>query len=401
MIKLPGSSPCWISGIVKLPTFYQPGTILFGEMQAMTSDLYVPLTACIRQGRNIRIQPGLTKYKLELSVDGNIVDIVGIAVAEFNPDMIRSSRVFDSIPFFPIFIHNGTRTFLFISAINDLFKVTNMVCTDAPSISPYVISPMRFVERIDSLMMDSCIDYNYYNMNLAKVRKEDQIVSMLTGCMMNASDKQQILNGFINSYGFPYNSLPPEFGLIEEIRCVGDLRRFLHPYGSVPSDIAAMCRGIIDDSALDGIQERVLPIHSYDCYMNDAEDFSMVGALLSRIYELPMSDFSFPVRLDDRDCFDLYAMRCHVYDGFRHSFERITDWEIMNTCLITAFNLDQLSGNLLPDTRELKAERTWLEDIVIRDPNGNILTYIDMTWWMLACCDGLVNESILDSVTFN
>ena len=401
MFQFPGSKPCWISGIVKLPTFYQPETILFGEMQAMTSDLYVPMTACIRQGRNIKIKPGLTKYKIELNAEGTIVDVVGIALNEFNPDVIKCSKMFDGVPFFPTFIHNGTQTFLFIKSINDLFKASGMVCTDAPSVSPYVISPMKFVERIDSLMMDSCIDFNYYNMDLAKVRKSDQIVSMLSGCTMNASDKNQVINGYVNSYGFPYNSFPPEFRLIEEIRCVGDLRRFLSPYGSVPSDIAAMCRGTIDESALDGVPDYILPTHPYDCYLNDAEDFSMVGALLAGIYELPMSDFSFPVRLDERDCFDLYAMRCHVYDGFRHSFERITDWEITNTCLITAFNLEQLSGTLPPDVKELKAERTWLEDIVVRDPNGNILTYIDMTWWMLACCDGLVNESILDSVTFN
>ena len=402
MIQVPGSKPCWISSIVKLPNFYDPHTVLYGEMQAMTSDLYVPMTACIRQGRNIEIQPGMTKYKLELNINDTIADVVCIAMSEFNQDVLQFNHSQDGIPLFPVFIHIGNQCYMFVKAINDMFSATGMVMTDAPSISPYVISPMCFIERIDGLMLDSCIDINYYNTDLTGVKRTDQIVQLLTACMMNESDKGKILNGLISSYGIAHINIPHEFNLIASIRHVGDLRKFLNPYGSVPSDIAALCRGTVtEDMKYTLVEHGCLPTRANDVYSDNAEDFSILGMLLARIYELPMSDFTFPIRLDDRDCFDLYALRCHVYNDFKHSFERIVDWEAINSCITVAFDLSHSSGEFPEKAKELKAERTWLEDIVIRDPYGNILTYIDMTWWMLACCDGLVNESILDSVTFN
>ena len=399
MIQVPGYPPCWISSIVQLPEFYEPRDLICGEFAAFTSDLYHPCQMYVRQGRNIRIQEGMTKYKLEVQCPDGVADVVCIATRPFFVNDIHNPA-YDDICVFPIFIHYGREAFLYIQSINDLFRATSMVECGDPSVSPFVESPMGFIKRIDDYMMKSCLS-TQFDTRYARMIRTDQLVSLFSSVQCSYSDAEQWRSGVEATYGIESNQVPMWAQIIGEIRNIGMLRRLLNPYGSVPSDVAAMVNQAEYYEVKEIMKEHgSIPYRCNDVYQNDAEDFSLVGALLGKIYEIPANSFEFPVRLDDRNCYDLYALKCNVYNDFKHSYERIVDWSIITSCLTGGFNLDSMSGELPDNCKELKAQRTWLEDIVVKDQNDNILLYVDMTWWILACSDGLINSSVLDSVTF-
>ena len=402
MIQIPGYPPCWVASVTMLPNFYDPETLICGEFCAYMSDLYEPFQMLVRQGRNLFVHDGLSKYKLEVQCRDGVADVVCIATMPFDPNNIFNPD-YTGIGLYPIYTHFGRNALLYVDSINALFSDTHMVCTDGPGITSAVESPMGFIKRIDDLQMKSAYSAEY-DFRYARMQRPDQLISLFSSVQNSYSDDSAVRSGLEVSYGITSDHVPMELQIVGEIRNVGMLRQLLNPYGNVPSDIARRCAfdSVVFDEAAGYLMEHgCLPTRCGDVYQNDAEDFSLVGALLGKIYEIPSNSFEFPVRLDERDCFDLYAMKCNVYNDFKHSFERINDWSIITSCLTGGFNLDSMSGEFPSGWRELKAQRTWLEDIVVKDPNDNILLYIDMTWWILACSDGLINSSVLDSVTFS
>lgn len=401
MLQVPGRPPMWISSITRLPNFYRPSDLICGEFSAFTSELYEPIQMLVRQGRNIQILDGMTKYKLEFQSQEGIASMVCLSLQPFDPSQIQNP-VYDTIPVFPLFIHYGRSCLLFIEAINDLFTSTPIVVTMDPSVGKTVCSPMGFIKRIDGFQMHSALSAEY-DTRYSHIGRPDQIMELYSETQLRYSDNRDIRNSLDSKYGIEFGQIPLDVQMLGNIRCVAHMRQFLNPYGSMPSDVAMMCSSIAyeSESVKDVLREHgCLPMRSADVYQDAAEDFSLVGKLLTAIYEQPMESFEIPVRIDDKDVHDLYAMRCNVHSNFKHSFERITDWSMLNTCLMSAFNLESLSGEIAAGTNELKAQRTWLEDLVIKDQNDNILQYIDMTWWILACADGIINDSILDSVTY-
>lgn len=401
MLQVPGRPLMWISSITRLPNFYNPLDLICGEFSAFTSELYEPIQMYVRQGRNIQIQPGMTKYKMEVQSHDGMISMVCLALQSFDPSQIQNP-VYDTIPLFPLFIHYGRNCLLFIEAINDLFTSTPIVMTMGPSVSKTVCSPMGFIKRIDGYQMHSALSAEY-DTRYSYIGRPDQIMELYSQAQLRYSDNKDIRSNLDAIYGIEVGQIPLDIQYLGNIRCVGHMKQFLNPYGSMPSDVARMCSSIAYESeqVKDLLREHgCLPMRSGDVYQDAAEDFSLVGKLITAIYEQPMESFEIPIRIDDKDIHDMYAMRCNVHNNFKHSFERVTNWSLLNVCLLSAFNLEALSGELPSEIDTIKAQRTWLEDIVIKDQNDNILQYIDMTWWILASADGLINDSVLDSVTY-
>lgn len=396
MVSFGNHPPCWISSIVKLPMLYEPGQILYGSMYAETSEVYEPLTLIVHQGRDIQIPKGFTKYKFELRCNDSIADVIAIADADFDPSNIMSSE-FDNVGLWPIYIHYGRDCFMFIEAINDLFCKSGMVVSNTGS--NFVRSPMGIIKSIDDIMYPGALPDNNFDLRFSRVQRPDGVLEIVMMELNSDSQHFQEMNQLETTYGIPHGVLPLEVEFLANVRNVSQVRRFLNPYGQVPSDVASHWMSFVQNGdetikqlRAELMSNNALPDRVSDIYMTEAEDRSYTGAWLSGIYSNHFSDFTFPLRFDERNVSDLYAKRCHIYDGFRHSFERLVNWKSLTDYLILSFNIVKSS---IEKDIEFQVQRSWAEDLVIRDPSGHIVTYVDMVLWMLCCCDGLINDSIL------
>ena len=182
---------CFISSIVELPLFYEPKTILYGSMFGTTEEIYEPVPIEVRQGRDIEIIPGLTKYKVEVTIGNEHAEMVGIALQRFDPNNILNDE-FSRIPFFPIYIHSYRTCYLFIESINDLFRCSNMVCS--PIGTNQVTSAMEVIRRIDDLISpvgdDMCYDIRYAHLGM-----NHRLIDFLMQCIgvgANWDDKSKL-----------------------------------------------------------------------------------------------------------------------------------------------------------------------------------------------------------------
>ena len=389
----PDGSRCYISSIVELPMFYEPGSIFYGSMFGTTTEVYEPIIFEVEQGRNIQIPSGFTKYKIELNCNGDMAWVVGVALHPFNPNNILSEEV-GAIPFFPIYIHAGRRCYLFIESINDLFDKTGMVCSNIGT--NRVMSPMQLIRSIDDCVGpvgdDMCYDVRY-----AHIGMQHRLLEFIMSCLSktasaswNGQDENRDLRSM---YGILDDAIPLSIQFLGNVRYVAQLRPFLNPYGNVPSDIAMAAITTVRNN-YNQIKEMLrandaLPDRVGDIYMTEPEDMSFTGRWLSMIFEHEMSDFQFPIRKNERDISDVYARECHVYDGFRHSFSRLTNWNDLSSCLMSSL----LFGNAIQDG-DATVQRSWLEDIVIRDSSGKVVRYADIVLLVLACAESLINEKI-------
>lgn len=392
----PPGSCCWISSIVQLPMFYEVGATLYGTMNAMTSDLYEPLMFNVVQGRDIEIKPGFTKYKIELCINGEIDEVVGIALAPFDPNGIMSDE-FASIPFFPVYIHCGRECYLFMESINDLFRASGIVCSQAGTNS--VVSAMDVIKRIGQCYHSGIENETGYDYRYARLAMHHNLLEFL---MLVSYPEREVAwgNGETTlhcAYGILDTQIPLSIQLLGNIRYVAQLRPFLNPYGNVPSDIARAAITTVQND-FDRIKETLqlydaLPDKVGDIFSSDPEDFSFTGKWLSLIFQNEFSNFSFPVRQDERNVSDVYLKRCHEYENFRHSFERMYSWNDLST-----FLLQSLQFHNALNLGDCTVYRSWLEDIVVRDAHGEIVVYADMVLLILMCAEGLINSAIVDQL---
>ena len=390
-----GNEVCWISSIVQLPNFYKPGTILAGAMyaDADATERYLPFQLQVWQNRDIRILDDLYKYKLEISsTNGYVGYFVGLSTTKFNITNVADASI-DENWFFPIYMHIGGTCVLFVDAINKLFRRAPALISSQPETSD-VISPAELILTVAEL---SCMDVpcNQVLTDLAYIRRDDSVVSLImnsTVDMMSSSTGEAM----VNRYMLTVHNTPNLVQQIRKIRCIGHLRLFMNPYGSVPSDIAAVC--MMNTARFDEIAQHLqkqdaLPVFSQEINLTEPEDFSLVGRWLSGIFMQPYSDYQFPLRVDMRDCSDLYAKKCNVYDGFKSSFDRINDARHFLDCVGMSFSFGAEDG------KEYIAQRSWLEDVVVRDPATNeIVLYLDLIPWILACADGLINRAVISKL---
>lgn len=392
MLTLRKGTRCFITSITQLPMFYRPGTILYGSMFSVTEEVYDPVHLEIIQGRNIEIPNSFYKYKIELMVEDELCDVICITNGPFDAKTIYDPAR-SMIKVYPIFIHSYRETYLFIEAINDLFADTKMVVTTVGT--DKVMSPMAMLNTLDNLMYPGHLQPYFHDTRYSRVKRPDTLINILMTAMN--SDKP-VFDGMSesmeNTYGIPDGIIPLEVQFFGNVRNVFQLRRFLSPYGSMPSDIAQLTTSYLQQN-LDRITDNilamdVLPDKVSDIYMSEAEDFSYTGRWLSVIYTQPANDFRFDIRTEHEDLSIPYMKAFDVHNGFKQSVDPIDDWVNLMDYLCLSFNLDTRFKGM-----RLEAQRSWLEDIVIKDANGRILLYVDMVMWMLACADGLLNAYTL------
>ena len=392
----PPGSTCWISSVVQLPMFYEPGATLYGTMTGVTSEVYETMQFEVRQNRDITIKPGLTKYKIELCVNGEIDEIVGISLQPFNPNAIMSEE-FAQVKFFPIYAHCGRECYLYIDSINDFFRESGIVCSAVGS--QQITSAMRIIQHLDQFFRPNNPDTGY-DFRYARLSMQHRLIEFI---MMELNIATEAYWGNNETtlriaYGILDNQLPLSLQIMGNVRYVAQLRPFLNPYGNVPSDIAKAAivtvQNNFDRIKSDLLINDALPDKVGDIFMTEAEDFSYTGKWLSLIFQNEFSDFQFPMRQNDRDVSDVYLRRCHEYEGFRHSFQQLYCWNDLSSCLVHSLQLYE------PLERgDLTVQRSWLEDVVVRDANGIIVMYADMVLLILMCAEGLINECIVNQCT--
>lgn len=390
-ISLDGS-PCWISSIVRLPLFYNPGDILYAEMNAQSTDIYSPYTMTLRQNRNLKIPPHFAKYKLEVRFRDGVVDVIGASLDPFDPRLISSGDIRNET-FYPLFAHMGSECFLFVDSIDAMFREGSMIVSN--EFVKSVISPMELIRRVDNHMAHSQLS-QHWDTSISKVVRPHSSIELLMEIMNGASGSDSRLEA---TYGVSQFVVPEAIKMLGEVRRASQLMRFMHPMGCVPSDIAsiAMCQDFAQMKNFIDVNG-ILPRKVNDIYLYEVEDRSPTGEWLSAIYSQPFNDFSFDIRQDILDLSDLYVQHCNVYDDFRHAFWRVKDWNHLMSCLIMAFNLGKY--NIKNNETKLHVQRSWLEDLVIKDDNDNVVLYVDLVMWMLACSNGLINASILETTEY-
>lgn len=389
------NSVCWISSVVQLPNFYPVGSILKGFTTFKTFDGEADMDYPTYAGRDIRILPGVYKYKLEFRCNDNIFDVVGLSYAQFNIGDLYARRSLE-YKFFPIYIHAGDKCFLFINSINDLFGTSPSIIATPSDIPPNVISPIEVIKTIADY---SCVDLGdtIDQMDIGNIRRDHSVSELISQGMNSYAIMPPLYDGMIGQYNIRSSNLPPGARELSFVRCVGHLTRFLNPYGSVPSDIATMCYQMASkyNEIADTLQRgNILPYESSEINYVADEDRSFAGRWINGVFMQPYSDFEFELMSGVDAVADLYAKRTHVYDNFRSSFDRFNnDAKDMLMYLPACFDIG-------PTNRKLIAQRTWLEDITVRDINTkDIVLYVDIVWWVLACAEGLVNKANIDQLT--
>ena len=387
-------SVCWISSVVQLPNFYPIGSVLKGFTVFRTFDGETEMDFPTYAGRAISILPGVFKYKLEFRCNDNVFDVVGLSDAQFTIGDLYSGHLAE-LKFFPIYMHADVDCYLFLSSINDLFSTSPSIIATPSNIPAAVISP---IEVIMTVAEYSCCDLCAIvdQTEICSVRRDHSVATLIADGM-NACTMPDLNENMINQYNIPYSKLPPGAYALSHVRCVGQLARFLSPYGAIPSDIAVMCHQMLPrygEIATKLQQNNILPYESSEINYVADEDRSFAGRWIDGVFMQPYSDFEFEVRSGADAVADLYAKRTHVYDNFRTSFDRFSlESKDMLMYLPACFDLG-------PTNRQLVAQRTWLEDITVRDINTkDIVLYVDIVWWVLACAEGLINRVNIDQLT--
>lgn len=387
-------SACWISSIVQLPNFYPVNSVLKGFNVQRTYDGDVEMTFPIYANRDIRILPGLNKYKIEFRCNDDIYDIVGLSDAVFTIQDLYVKR-FLEYRFYPIYMHAGTQCYLFTESINALFRDFPAFIATPSNISPIVTTPIDIIKTVADY---NCIDLalQIEQRDICNVRRDDSISTIISmslgGCCMPGFN-----DGTLAAYNIPIARLPPGAYLVSKVRQVADLTWFLSPYGSVPSDIAAVCFQMSSkfNEIATMLQSRnVLPYESAEINYCADEDGSFAGRWIAGVFAQPYSDFEVELKSGVDAIADLYAKRIHVYDDFKTSFDRFSNSSRdLLMYLPACFDLGTVNRTLL-------AQRTWLEDITIRDIiTKDIILYVDIVWWVLACAEGLINKVNIDQLT--
>ena len=398
---------CWISSIVRLPNLYLPTDTINGLQVTSGTDDEGNINSDYNQyiGRSLCNMSNVHKYKLEfttLSIDGrtHLVEIVGLSNIPFDSRSILSPDVNEGL-FFPIYLKSGENCFLFISSINDLFKEPGCILKSDFEKTGVVMSTSSLIGNV----MDKVVwgGYGYGqpnkidNSGFSPINRTDSIQELIY-CAMTESN----LDDFYIKYEQPLESIPTQFTEFAKVRTVGHMKHFLSPYGCVPSDIAARCMFICNNS--DMINNLSYTLHSKNAIPNECADVSYVGddeigitsKWLTGLFEADVSDleFALPIScISQVQVADLYARTTDVNFDFHKSWELMRHSKDYLYYLTTGFALFKYGKP------QLLVNRSWLEDLTIKDPDTNeILLYIDLVFWILACAGGLVNASVLDYI---
>ena len=399
---------CWISSIVQLPNFYPPGSKILGEMYGETGEEYYPISRMkIWQGRNLVIPGNLFKYKVEIRCNDLVYDLVGLSTADglTMQELYSGNRCNES--FFPIYICAYNECLLFINSINDLFHTPWLFnCSTGDANIKGVTSPLGLIKELHYLCdwvqpEDLIARYGVADEHLVFSRINRQfsiptIVSLaLSGDSMDHACKTgTTLRDMITKFTPP--KVPDGVYNMHAIRRVFDLTRFVNPYGAMPSDIAMSCMSMMQ-TKYDEVRRELengccFPFYSEEINLYEPEESSLVGRWLTGIFQQPFSDFSFVYSFEEFGTADEFLQRIKTRGDFTKTFERFTERDLMSY-LDIAFNLRKCF------TDRCLVQRSWLEDIVIRDMiTGKIRVYIDMIPWILACAEGLINTTIVDNV---
>ena len=396
----------WISSISRLPMFYEPGTIVSGMMSGDTGDEFFPASYRLWAGRDIRILDGLYKYKLEIAMTGSsqMCEIIGLSDVQFTIHNVRSVAG----RFYPIYMHNENGCYVFVQTINDMFKASCqtasendwMVVSDGNIPSCGVITPFKFCKSIADLC---CVDLMPHDPILDCVAniRQDWLLTELIACAQTGDVGGEIFESTVRDFGKLMQSPFIEIlKMFTGVRTTMDICNLLNPYGSVPSDVSEMCNRNFDNGAFDAIKKElinneVLPVFTYEINCSPVESQSFVGRWLTGIFMHPASDFKFTIRADYRDCSDYYVSNCEVKRNFKwYNTQTSQDIRQLLDRIPISFDISKYGEH------DYIAQRSWLEDVVIRDPDtDSIVLYIDLVVWVLACAECLINDAILSNVS--
>ena len=400
---------CWISSIVQLPNLYDLSDRLQGLQTTYGIDENTgeptPETL-MYTGRNLARVAVVYKYKLGFAISHNgsrphIVEVIGISNIDFDARSIMSIEVNQGL-FFPIYMKSGSNCYLFVESINDLLKEPGSILDSDLALTGQVMSPATLLSEVLEYRYDKSIsrDTNTELELLKKfssVDRPDNVIDLIYSGLMERN-----LDDLYIRYLNPLHAIPRVFYDFANVRTVGHLKHFLSPYGQVPSDIAARCMGISKNLPyLDNLRYKLhitnaIPTVSTDVNYSGDYELSITGKWLAGIFMAESSDMEFTMQINPAvgdKIADLYARTTDVSHNFHKSWELLRWSKDYLYFLDTAFALFQYKKP------QLLVNRSWLEDLIIRDPDTKeILIYVDMVFWMIACSSGLINKSVLDYI---
>ena len=387
----------WISSISRLPMFYQPGSLINGMMCGDTGEEFFPVSYRVWTGRNICIH-NFHKYKLEIETSNSSeqpCDTVGVSDTQFDIHNVKQCAA----RFFPIYMRCPSGCYLFVQSINELFKTNSIVEVGGVPYSD-VVTPYEFCKLIADLC---CVDLMPHDPILDSVARiqQDWLITELIACAQTGDVGGAIFESMLNDFSTLTSSSYIEIlKVFTGVRTTMDISALLNPYGSIPSDVSEMCNRNFENGKFKAIGDylnkgNLLPTFSHEISCSPIELQSPTGRWLSGVFMNPSSDYHFTIRGDYRDCSDYYITECKVRRNFEWFNTRVSqDARQLLDRIPISFDISKYGE------QDYIAERSWLEDVVVRKPKTNeIILYLDLVVWILACAEGLINKAILSNAS--
>lgn len=398
---------CWISGFVQLPNFYLPGASIKAHQitQTVDEDLlnsgYPEFTHLNRDMCNLH---NLRKYKIEIfmlypgSSYPTVAELVGVSDRDFNlmdvHSFLNSER--GNQAFYPIYIKSENRTYLCMTSIKRFLAHNAKFLHFISSNLDDTASVMSAVELINEAMnYSSGTTKPDITPDLVPIERNDTAVELI---FLGLTESQ--MDRLSGDYYVDPNTFPRPVMELCRAQFAWEIASLISPYGFEQSDVSLRCAQFVANTEeINRIRDElnskgVIPNECADIYYSGDTELVVAGKWLSGIMSLPTSDFSM-VLPDTDPVADMYIKGTNLGNNFTTFFDRVDIANkgrlcYLNSCfsLVNKYNL---KNTLL--------QRTWLEDVIIRHPDTNdILLYIDLVPWVIACAEGIINRSILNNV---
>lgn len=412
-----------ITAIVPLPNFHASsflGGCIYGQMSRFftsESDGFLPFDLDVSIGRNLPFIKKLYKYKIYIAENidellksspalilhnpyGAAVNSEIIFISETPIDMVNLS--FDQNGrIYPIYGKYGNGdTILFVPNINRL--LTEQFCyTQARD---QVLSVATFLDYLDSLAFHSSAFPPTGPRNFGPrggVISEFSRIGFSTPLSVLLDPKDETIYGeLVTKFAVFDQQVSREFYSFAKCTSFGQMIPYINSQTNNMNEVRSAALGAClgwDELGEKLSENGLLFTESPDIkHPMQFDAFSSVGRFISLLDKVGQEDFVFDIRADERNISDMYMIQIDAEKCFERQSARLPSWYDLGTAACDAFELTAQFG-----VKDLQVHKSCIEDISITDKHtGELLLYVDLVWWTIACAEGLVNSRITNSLTY-